>query len=59
MPYKVIGARAAIQTHDSSLWAPQPALVDALQAGNVELAIEVNRESVAAARRRLEAQITP
>jgi DNA-binding GntR family transcriptional regulator len=57
-PYKVIGARAAIETHDSSLWAPQPALVDALQAGNTELAIEINRDSVAAARRRLEAQIT-
>jgi DNA-binding GntR family transcriptional regulator len=58
-PYKVIGARAAIQNHDASLWAPQPALVDALQAGDTELAIEINRESVAAARRRLEAEITP
>ena len=58
-PYKVIGARAAIQTHDASLWAPQPALVDALQAGNTALAVEINRESVAAARRRLEAEITP
>jgi DNA-binding GntR family transcriptional regulator len=58
-PYKVIGARAAIQNHDASLWAPQPTLVDALQAGDTELAIEINRESVAAARRRLEAEITP
>lgn len=58
-PYKVIGARAAIQNHDATLWAPQPALVDALQAGDTELAIEINRESVAAARRRLEAEITP
>lgn len=57
-PYKVIGARAAIQNHDSSLWAPQPELVDALQAGDTELAIEITRESVAAARRRLEAEIT-
>ncbi|MCW2768341.1 MAG: GntR family transcriptional regulator [Nocardioides sp.] len=58
-PYKVIGARAAIQNHDASLWAPQPALVDALEAGQTELAIEINRECVAAARRRLEAEITP
>jgi DNA-binding GntR family transcriptional regulator len=57
-PYKVIGARAAIQNHDASLWAPQPRLVDALQAGDTELAVEINRESVAAARRRLEAEIT-
>lgn len=57
-PYKVIGARAAIQNHDSSLWAPQPALVDALRAGDTELAVEITRESVAAARRRLEAEIT-
>lgn len=57
-PYKVIGARAAIENHDASLWEPQPALVDALAAGDTELAIEINRESVAAARRRLEAAIT-
>lgn len=57
-PYKVIGARIAIQNHDASLWAPQPALVDALLACDTELAVEINRESVAAARRRLEAEIT-
>lgn len=57
-PYKVIGARAAIQNQDASLWEPQPALVDALQAGHLELAIDINRESVAAARRRLEGEIT-
>ena len=56
-PYKVIGARAAIQNHDASLWEPQSALVDALRAGDTELAIEINRQSVAAARRRLEAEI--
>jgi DNA-binding GntR family transcriptional regulator len=56
--YKVMGARAAIQNQDASLWEPQPALVDALQAGRFELATDINRESVAAARRRLEAEIT-
>ena len=33
------------------------ALVDALEAGDVQLAIDITRESVAAARRRLEAEI--
>jgi DNA-binding GntR family transcriptional regulator len=56
-PYKVIGARTALQNHDASLWAPQPALVDALQAGDTALAVDINRESVAAARRRLEERI--
>ena len=56
--YKVIGARAAIQNQDASLWAAQPALVDALEAGQIELAFDINRESVAAARRRLEGEIT-
>lgn len=56
--YKVIGARAAIETRDASLWEPQPALVEALQAGDHARAVEVNRESLLAARRRLEAAIT-
>ncbi|GAB2450550.1 GntR family transcriptional regulator [Nocardioides hungaricus] len=56
--YKVMGARVAIEHQDASLWEPQPALVDALQAGRLQLAIDINRESVAAARRRLEAEIT-
>lgn len=57
--YKVIGGRAAIQNHDASMWELLSALVDALEAGDTELAIEINRESVAAARRRLEAEIAP
>lgn len=56
--YKVMGARAALKNQDPSLWAPQPALVDALQAGDTELALEINRESLFAARRRLEAEIS-
>ncbi len=57
-PYKVMGARAAMQNHDTSMWEVLPILADALEAGNTELAIEITRESVAAARRRLEAAIT-
>lgn len=56
--YKMIGARAAIQNQDPTLWQPKRALVDALRAGDIDQAVEINRESVAAARRRLEAEIT-
>ncbi len=56
-PYKVIGARTALENHDLSLWAKQPALVAALTAGDVGLAVEINRESVTAARLRIESQI--
>lgn len=57
--YKVIGSRAAIQNRDASMWELLSDLVDALEAGDTELAIAINRESVAAARRRLEAEIAP
>ncbi|WP_406195521.1 GntR family transcriptional regulator [Streptomyces europaeiscabiei] len=56
-PYKVIGARAAIQSRDASLWEPQPALIDALEERDLAAAIAITRESVASARRRLENQI--
>jgi DNA-binding GntR family transcriptional regulator len=56
-PYKVIGARAALQARDSSLWTPQPALIDALAAGDPELAVTITRDSLASARRRLEQQM--
>ncbi|MDH6436758.1 DNA-binding GntR family transcriptional regulator [Streptomyces sp. SAI-144] len=56
-PYKVIGARAAIQSRDASLWEPQPALIDALEERDLDAAIAITRRSVASARRRLENQI--
>ena len=56
-PYKVIGARAALHARDSSLWTPQPALIDALAAGDPELAVTITRDSLASARRRLEHQM--
>lgn len=55
--YKVIGARVAIASQDSSLWTPQPELIDALEAGDAELATQISRDSIAAARRRLESRI--
>lgn len=57
--YKVIGASAAMQRQDSSLWTPQPALIDALEAGDVDLATTITHDSIAAARRRLEAELSP
>ncbi len=56
-PYKVIGARAAIEAHDSSLWTPQPALIDALVAGDAALAVRITHDSLISARRRLEREI--
>lgn len=55
--YKVIGARAAIQNQDSSLWTPQPALIEAVEAGDTDLAVRITRDSIAAARKRLEGEI--
>ncbi|MCX5336368.1 GntR family transcriptional regulator [Streptomyces sp. NBC_00140] len=56
-PYKVIGARAAIQLRDASLWEPQPALIGALEERDLDAAIAITRRSVASARRRLENQL--
>lgn len=56
-PYKVIGARAAMESRDSFLWEPQPALVDALEEGDLDEAVAITQRSVASARLRLESQI--
>jgi DNA-binding GntR family transcriptional regulator len=56
-PYKVIGARAALEARDASLWTPQPALIDALTNGDAELAVTITHESLISARRRLENEI--
>jgi DNA-binding GntR family transcriptional regulator len=56
-PYKVIGARAAIEAHDSSLWTPQPALIDALSDGDTDLAVTITHDSLVSARRRLEHEL--
>lgn len=57
--YKVMGATAAIQHQDASVWEPQPALIEALEHGDTELATAITHDSIAAARTRLEAQISP
>lgn len=57
--YKVMGATAAIQRQDPSLWEPQPALIEALERGDADQATAITRDSIAAARTRLEAEISP
>jgi DNA-binding GntR family transcriptional regulator len=56
-PYKMIGATAAIQAGDQSLWTPQPELVEAVARRDVRGAMRITRDSVISARRRLEATI--
>jgi DNA-binding GntR family transcriptional regulator len=58
-PYKVIGARAALEARDPTLWTPQPELIDALAQGRTGLAVTITRDSLISARRRLENQLHP
>jgi len=53
-PYKVIGARLAIERGDNWLWTPQAALVAAVRARDVQLAVSITDDSVSSALRRLE-----
>jgi DNA-binding GntR family transcriptional regulator len=55
--YKVMGATAAIERHDPSLWEPQPALIEALARGDVDQVTAITHDSIAAARTRLEAAL--
>lgn len=56
-PYKVIGATEALAKNDSTLWTPQPALVQALVAGDIDAATTITADSLASARRRLERRL--
>jgi DNA-binding GntR family transcriptional regulator len=58
-PYKVIGAAEAIASHDPSLWTPQPAILEAARARDVEAATSITEQSLASARRRLEKRLVP
>ncbi|MFF1831989.1 GntR family transcriptional regulator [Paenarthrobacter sp. NPDC058040] len=56
-PYKVIGATEAIERNDQSLWTPQPAILEAVRAGNTKAVIKLTKQSVASARKRLEKRL--
>lgn len=58
-PYKVIGAAEAIANKDSSLWTPQPAILEAAKANDVAAATSITQQSLASARRRLEKRLVP
>ncbi|MFD1210552.1 GntR family transcriptional regulator [Arthrobacter sp. GCM10027362] len=58
-PYKVIGASEAAAKNDSTLWTPQPSLVQALMAGDTAAATTITADSLASARRRLELRLEP
>ena len=56
-PYKVIGATEALAQNDNTLWTPQPALVQALVAGDAAAATTITADSLASALRRLERRL--
>ncbi|MET3923083.1 GntR family transcriptional regulator [Arthrobacter sp. UYEF20] len=56
-PYKVIGATEALAKNDSTLWTPQPALVQALLDGDTAAAATITADSLASALRRLELRL--
>lgn len=56
-PYKVIGATEAFAKNDNTLWTPQPALVQALVAGDAAAATTITADSLASALRRLERRL--
>jgi DNA-binding GntR family transcriptional regulator len=58
-PYKVIGATEAVAKNDSTLWTPQPALVQALLDGDTAAATTITADSLASALRRLELRLEP
>lgn len=58
-PYKVIGARAALEARDPSLWTPQPAMVDALAVGDLDQAVTITHDALVSARVRLERELEP
>lgn len=58
-PYKVIGATEAIEHDDTSLWAPQPAILEAARARNSKEATKLTKQSLASARQRLEKRLVP
>lgn len=52
--YKLIGASAAIENDDNTLWQPQPAILAAAAAHDTAAAVEATEQSLLSARKRLE-----
>jgi DNA-binding GntR family transcriptional regulator len=58
-PYKVIGATEAMEHNDSSLWTPQPAILQAARSRDVKAATKLTKQSLSSARQRLEKRLEP
>lgn len=56
-PYKVPGATAALDADDASLWSSQAAIVEATGRREVQVVVDLIRDSLASARKRLVAQL--
>ncbi|GAB3182629.1 GntR family transcriptional regulator [Nesterenkonia halophila] len=56
-PYKLIGARKAVEHGDGSLWESQSELITAVTSGDVDGARTITELSLAGARRRLERRL--
>lgn len=55
--YKLIGASAAFDSHDNTLWEPQPMILAAVTDGDTAAVVEATEHSLLSARRRLEERL--
>lgn len=52
-PYKILGAKRALQTSDGSLWSFQPRIVEAARSHDGRAVAAINRESLLSAKARI------
>ena len=55
--YKVIGATAAMEKHDNTLWEEQPRILAATESRDVSDVVDITEQSLLSARRRLEERL--
>lgn len=52
-PYKIFGARRALESADGSLWSFQPRIIDAARRHDARATASINRESLVSAKARI------
>jgi DNA-binding GntR family transcriptional regulator len=52
-PYKILGARRALESADGELWSFQPRIIDAARSHDAEATVSINRESLVSAKARI------
>jgi DNA-binding GntR family transcriptional regulator len=52
-PYKILGARRALESADGELWSFQPRIIDAARSRDAEATASINRESLVSAKARI------